>query len=75
MDLIRVSGKAWTGLMWLRVGTSASYCRDGNQLDMLAKTNTRNCMKVCYKHSIPPTCFGHSCGHPHGGALQRKDTS
>jgi len=24
-----------------------------------------------YKHSIPPTCFGQSFGHPHGGALQR----
>ena len=20
---------------------------------------------------MPSSCFGHSCGHPHGGALQR----
>ena len=25
--------------------------------------------------NIPPTCFGHLCGHPQGGALQRIDTS
>jgi hypothetical protein len=24
--------------------------------------------------AIPPTCFGHSCGHPQGGALRRIDT-
>jgi len=27
------------------------------------------------KRSIPPTCFGHSCGHLQGGALQTMDTS
>jgi hypothetical protein len=43
---------------------------------MIAKPrNARKCMKVYYKHIIPPTCFGHSCGHPEGGALQRMDTS
>jgi len=26
-------------------------------------------MKIFYKHSMPSTCFGHSCGHPQGGAL------
>ena len=26
-----------------------------------------------YKHSIPPTRFGHSRGHPQGDALQRMD--
>jgi hypothetical protein len=31
-------------------------------------------MKVYYKHSIPPTYFGHSCGNPQGGVLQRMDT-
>jgi len=24
---------------------------------------------------MPPTCFGHICGHPQGGALQRMDIS
>ena len=24
-----------------------------------------------YKPSIPRMCFGHPCGHPQGGALQR----
>jgi len=24
-----------------------------------------------YKHNMAPTCFGHSCGHPKGGALRR----
>ena len=24
-----------------------------------------------YKDGMPPTCFGHSCGHPKGDALQR----
>ena len=28
-----------------------------------------------YKPIIPPTCFGHSWGHPQGGALQRIDVS
>jgi len=28
-----------------------------------------------YKHSIPPTRFGHSCGHPQEGALQKMDIS
>ena len=28
-----------------------------------------------YKYSIPPTRFGHSCGHTWGGALQRMDIS
>jgi len=32
-------------------------------------------MKVYFQHNIPPTCFGHSCGQPQGGALQRMDTS
>jgi len=30
-------------------------------------------MNVYYTHCIPPTCFGHSCGHLQGGALQRTD--
>jgi len=32
-------------------------------------------MTVYYTHRIPSTCFGHSCGHLQGGALQRIDTS
>jgi hypothetical protein len=28
-------------------------------------------MKVYYTHCIPPTCFGHSCVHLQGGALQK----
>jgi len=31
--------------------------------------------QVYYKHSIPPVCFGHSCGLPVGGELHRMDTS
>ena len=26
---------------------------------------------LVYKHRIPSTCFGHSCDHTEGGALQR----
>ena len=37
--------------------------------------NAHDCMKVFYTHRIPPTCFGHSCGHLQGGVLQRIDTS
>ena len=25
---------------------------------------------LCFIHSMPPTCFGYTCVHPHGGALQ-----
>jgi len=34
-------------------------------------------MKVYYKDTIGllPTLFSHSCGCPHGGTLQREDTS
>ena len=32
-------------------------------------------MKVYDKHNIPPTCFGHLCGHSQGGALQRMNAS
>jgi len=43
---------------------------------MISKTtNTHKCMRVYYKHRIPPTFFGHSCGHPQGGALKWTDTS
>jgi hypothetical protein len=24
---------------------------------------------------MPSSCFGHSCGHPHGGALQGMDVN
>ena len=27
-------------------------------------------LRVSYIHSMPTTCFGHSCGHPRRGALQ-----
>ena len=36
-------------------------------------TNTHKCTNVSYKHSMPPTCYGHYCGHPNGEALQRTD--
>jgi len=43
---------------------------------MISKTTyTRKCMRVYYKHRIPPTFSDHSCGHPQGGALKRTDTS
>jgi len=42
---------------------------------MISKqTDAYKCMNVCYAHRIIPTCFGHSCGHLQGGALQRTDT-
>jgi len=42
---------------------------------MISKpTSAHECMKVYYAHRIPPTCFGHSCGHLQWGALQRIDT-
>jgi len=28
---------------------------------------------LCYHHSVPPTCFSHSYGHPQGCALQMMD--
>jgi len=36
--------------------------------------NACKCMKPYYTHRIPFICFGHSCGLPQGGALQRTDT-
>jgi hypothetical protein len=42
-----------------------------SSLDISKPTNARKCIKVYYTHHTPPTCFGHSCGHPQGGALQR----
>jgi hypothetical protein len=32
------------------------------------------CRKVYYTHCIPSACFGHSCGHFQGAALQRIHT-
>jgi len=32
-------------------------------------------MKVSYKHSVAPTCFGQSFDHPQGSVLQRMDTA
>lgn len=34
-------------------------------------TITHKCTEVYYKHSIRPTCFSHSCGHPKGDALKK----
>jgi hypothetical protein len=42
---------------------------------ILKTTNTHKCVRVYYKHGIPPTFSGHSCGNPQGGALKRTDTS
>jgi len=39
------------------------------------KRNARKCMSIYYKSSISLTCFGHSCGHPLGGASQRTEIS
>jgi hypothetical protein len=44
------------------------------QLDILTKI--KKCPYICkiiiyFKHNIPATIFGHSCGHPVGGTLQR----
>jgi len=36
--------------------------------------SAHTCIKI-YMHIMPPTCFGQSCGHPQGDALQRMDTS
>jgi hypothetical protein len=33
--------------------------------------NAHKCSKLYYIHSKPPTCFGHTCEYPRGGALQR----
>jgi len=44
------------------------------KLDMVMKpTCAHKCIEIYNKHSIPPTCFGHSCVHPYRGALQRMD--
>jgi len=45
------------------------------QLDKKSKpTNAHKCMTVYYIRRIAATCFGHSCGHVQGGALQRIGT-
>ena len=47
-----------------------------SRLDPIPKQkNSRQSMNAYYTHCIPPTCFGHSCGHLQGSALQRTDTS
>jgi hypothetical protein len=28
-------------------------------------------LRVSYIHGMSPTCFGYTCGHPQGGALQK----
>jgi len=33
-------------------------------------TNAYEYLLWYYKHSMPPTCYGHSCGHPQEGALK-----
>ena len=40
------------------------------QLDISKPINAHKYMKVYDTHCISATCFGHSCGHPQGGALQ-----
>ena len=32
-------------------------------------------LTLYYKHNAPTLCFGHSCGHRQGGALQEMDIS
>jgi len=42
------------------------------EVDMISKpTKAQKCKKVYYTHRIPPTYFGHSCGHLDWGSLQR----
>lgn len=55
--------------------TNSGYKENTNcWLAMVTKpTNTHKCTNVSYKHSMPPTCYGHYCGHPNGEALQRTD--
>jgi len=38
-------------------------------------TNPHKCMRVYYAHCIPPTCFGHLCGHLQEEVLHRMDIS
>jgi len=39
-------------------------------LDMVAKpTNACKQLRVSYKHSTSPTCFGHTSGHLQGNAF------
>ena len=40
---------------------------------MVAKTtNAQKCVKMYYKHSVPPKCLGHSCGHPQGRCITKE---
>jgi hypothetical protein len=57
--------------------TNSGYEENTNcWLDMVSKpTNIHECIKVIYNHSMPPTCYGQSCGHPKGEELQRIDIS
>lgn len=44
-------------------------------LDVVDKTpNAHTCVKIYYKHSVPPIYFGHSRGHLQGHKLQKMDT-
>jgi len=48
---------------------------NGNELTLQTKAFNYNPFKsiLYYKRSKSPTCtyFGHSCGHPQGGVIQR----
>jgi hypothetical protein len=37
---------------------------------IMTAPNAYSHFTVYYIHSVPPTCFGHTYGHPLGGALQ-----
>ena len=41
---------------------------------ILKPTKVLKCIKVSYKHNMPPTCLGHSCGHPQGGGISMQPT-
>jgi len=50
------------------------------QIYYKSSTTVHKCIQMYgsvlhYKYCIPPTCFGHSCGHTRGGALPRMEIS
>jgi hypothetical protein len=50
------------------------FAQDRKALDMVTKTNKYTQVYEDINAVITPTYFGHACGHPQGGALQRIDT-
>jgi hypothetical protein len=69
-------GLFWGGTTIVRLDWNVFFQKKWYQNQQLhTKEWTYIIHTVYYTHCIPPTCFGHSCGHLQVGELQRKATS